>query len=239
MYNKIFTKILDSSVWLESTPTRVVWITLIAAMDETGFCPFAAAGNVANRARVSEEEARAALDKLESPDLESSDPDNEGRRIEKVPGGWMVLNAPKYRAIVTRATGQESTRRRVQQFRERKRNGTDGRIREQNGLCACCQKPFEEPYSLYVVSDHNHETLETRGLICQSCNKCVGQIENGKRMVTRQPEIYIAYLKRYGNGCVTTGNDTVTPSEAYTDTKSPSPKKQTARGKFMPWTEGR
>lgn len=123
MYNKIFTKILDSSVWLEATPTRIVWITLIAAMDENGFCPFAAVGNVAARAHVSQAEARAALEKLEGPDPESSDPDNEGRRIERVPGGWIVLNAPKYRALVTRVNIQEKVKERVRRFRDKKRIG--------------------------------------------------------------------------------------------------------------------
>jgi hypothetical protein len=124
MYNKIFTKILDSSVWLEPTPTRIVWITMIAAMDENGFCQFAAIGNVAGRARVTEDEARKAIHALESPDPESSDDSNEGRRIERVPGGWMVLNAPKYRAIVTRVNAQERTKERVRRFREKKHSVT-------------------------------------------------------------------------------------------------------------------
>jgi len=126
MYNKIFTKILDSSVWLEPTATRIVWITMIAAMDENGFCQFAAIGNVAGRARVSEDEARKAIAALEGPDEESSDQDNEGRRIERVPGGWMVLNAPKYRAIVTRINAQERTKERVRRFREKKQPVTAG-----------------------------------------------------------------------------------------------------------------
>ena len=121
MYNKIFTKILDSSVWLEPPPTRIVWITLLAAMDEDGFCSFAAVGNVAGRARVTVEEAKTALEILAAPDPESSDPDNEGRRIERVAGGWVVLNATKYRDIVSRANSQEKTRERVKRFREKKK----------------------------------------------------------------------------------------------------------------------
>ena len=35
MYNKLFTKILDSSIWLAPDPVRLVWITLLAAMDES------------------------------------------------------------------------------------------------------------------------------------------------------------------------------------------------------------
>lgn len=121
MYNKIFTKILDSSIWLESNATRIVWVTMIAAMDETGFCQFASVANIARRANVEVTEASAAIHVLEGPDLDSFDPDNEGRRIERVPGGWIVLNAEKYRAIVTRAANQESTRKRVAKFRAKKR----------------------------------------------------------------------------------------------------------------------
>lgn len=121
MYNKLFTKILDSSVWLESTATRIVWLTFIASMDETGFAQFAAVANVAHRARVSVEEAQEALQRLESPDPDSSDPENEGRRVERVPGGWLVLNAQKHRALVTRAIIQDQTRERVKRHRSMKR----------------------------------------------------------------------------------------------------------------------
>ena len=119
MYSKIFTKILDSSIWLESNPTRIVWLTFLAAMDETGFAQFASTLNVAHRARVTDEEAIAAIKCLCSPDPNSSDPDNEGRRLERVPGGWIVLNAIKYRNIVSRAVAQEKTRIRVTAWRER------------------------------------------------------------------------------------------------------------------------
>lgn len=122
MYNKLFTKILDSSVWLEPTPTRIVWLTFIAAMDEDGFADFAAVANVAHRARVTVEEAQAAIECLEGPDQVSPGQEHEGRRIERVVGGWMVINSDKYRSIVSRAVRQEQTRERVRRFRERKRN---------------------------------------------------------------------------------------------------------------------
>lgn len=99
-------------------PTRIVWLTFLAAMDENGFCQFASAANVAHRARVSIEEADAALIILEGPDANSADPDHGGKRIEKVPGGWMILNAEKYRLLVTRAVVQEQTRQRVKKHRE-------------------------------------------------------------------------------------------------------------------------
>lgn len=121
MYNKLFTKILDSSIWLEPTGTRLVWLTLIAAMDEDGFAQFASVGNLAHRANISMDETVVAVKCLESPDVHSSDPDHEGRRIERVPGGWMVLNAPKYREIVTRLVAKEGNRRRVAKHREKQK----------------------------------------------------------------------------------------------------------------------
>lgn len=121
MYNKIFSKIVDSSIWGESESTRLVWLTFLAVMDEDGFVCLASVDNVANRARVSMAKARTAIERLESPDPESSDPDNEGRRIERVPGGWLVLNAPKYRELVTRVVVREQTKERVRRFRERQK----------------------------------------------------------------------------------------------------------------------
>jgi hypothetical protein len=120
VYNKLFTSILDSSIWLESTPTRIVWVTFLAAMDETGFARFATIGNVALRARVSEEEARNAIEALESPDRLCPEQDMEGRRIERVDGGWFVLNSKKYRDISNREKEKEQTRLRVARHRAKK-----------------------------------------------------------------------------------------------------------------------
>jgi hypothetical protein len=124
VYNKLFTKIVDSSIWLESMPTRIVWLTFIAVMDEDGFCPFASAANVAHRARVSLDEAEIALECLTSPDPNSSNPDHEGRRLERVPGGWLVMNAKEHRMLITRQIQRENIRRRVQRHRALKRTVT-------------------------------------------------------------------------------------------------------------------
>lgn len=120
MYNKLFTKILDSSIWLEPDPHRLVWITLMAAMDEDGNAHFASIKNLAFRARVSEEDCASAIKSFESPDPDSGDPDNEGRRVERFPGGWHVLNAHKYRDMVTKAIIREKTRQRVAKYRKKK-----------------------------------------------------------------------------------------------------------------------
>lgn len=125
MYNKLFSKIVTSSIWMEPTPTRLAWITFLAVMDDDGFAPFASISNLAHTARLSLDEAKQAVTVLESPDADSGDPDNEGRRIERVPGGWIVLNAGKYRDLVTRQVAKEKTRERVARFRAKKACNAD------------------------------------------------------------------------------------------------------------------
>lgn len=125
MYNKLFTKILDSTIWLESDATRLVWVTFIAIMDEDGFVALSSVGNVAARARVSIEAAEEAIRTLESPDKADPDQDHEGRRIERVPSGWMVLNASKYRDIIKRETARAQTRARVARHRMKKKGNAD------------------------------------------------------------------------------------------------------------------
>ena len=124
MYNRLFTKILDSSIWLEPLGTRVVWITLLAAMDEDGFAAFACPENLARRAGVTAEECELALTCLLGPDANSSDPDNEGRRVERIGGGYLILNATKYRALFSREIQREQVRHRVAKHRAKQRDVT-------------------------------------------------------------------------------------------------------------------
>lgn len=155
MYNKLFTKILDSSIWLAPDPHRLVWITLIAAMDRNGIAEFACAGNLALRARVSLEETEQAIQAFMSPDPHGPDQEFDGRRIERVPGGWFILNAQKYRELVTRAISNEKSKERMQRHREKLRNVTDAK---RNGS--------EQPVTLrndtpsVSVSVSNHQNPE-------------------------------------------------------------------------------
>lgn len=96
-FTKLFSEIVTSSIWSESDKTRIVWITMLALVDDAeGFVPASLPG-LANAARVSMEDCAAALDVLEAPDPHSRTPDHDGRRIGKVPGGWLILNYPKFR----------------------------------------------------------------------------------------------------------------------------------------------
>lgn len=95
-FTKLFSSILTSSIWSEDNNTRILWITMLACTDKDGFCQAAVPG-LAAIARLTVADTVAALAKLEGPDPFSRTQDHEGRRIEKIDGGWMVLNHAKYR----------------------------------------------------------------------------------------------------------------------------------------------
>jgi hypothetical protein len=126
MYNKLFNSILDSSIWLEDSDTVRVWITILASMNEDGFCKFGSVKNLAIRANVPLQSTIHAVGILESPDEVSPGQDFDGRRIEKVVGGWMVLNSKKYRDMVTRRMAMEQNRIRVARHRANKLNPSLG-----------------------------------------------------------------------------------------------------------------
>lgn len=97
-YTKLFSSITESTVWAEPLATRVVWITMLAMADRHGRV-WAAVPGLANRARVTIDETEAALARFMAPDRYSRTPDNEGRRIEPIDGGWRLLNHAKYREM--------------------------------------------------------------------------------------------------------------------------------------------
>jgi len=117
-YTKVFGDILTSTVWLEDSDTRVVWLTMLAMADQHGEV-MASVPGLAHTARVPVDACRAALDKFMSPDPDSRTPDCDGRRIEKIDGGWALINHTKYRLLASKEDRKEKTAERNRRYRER------------------------------------------------------------------------------------------------------------------------
>ena len=96
MFVKLFREILMSSIWDEDADTRLLWITMLVLADQDGYVRGTPSA-LARTARLNVDAAQKALDVLAAPDPQSRTPDNDGRRIEPAPGGWMVLNYQAYR----------------------------------------------------------------------------------------------------------------------------------------------
>jgi len=71
---------------------------MLAMANKNGFV-FGSEPGLANRARVPLDAAIKALNKFMAPDEYSRSKEHGGRRIEKVDGGWHLLNYTKHRAI--------------------------------------------------------------------------------------------------------------------------------------------
>jgi hypothetical protein len=132
-YTKLFNSIVTSTIWTEDDKTRIVWITMLAMADQHGEVHASIPG-LARVAGVSLPDCEMALGKLLSPDEYSRTPDNEGRRIAPIPGGWELLNHAKYRIMASKEDSKNATAERVRRHRARNApvtpcNGrvTDGR----------------------------------------------------------------------------------------------------------------
>jgi hypothetical protein len=117
-------RLLNSSIWLESMEVRLLWLTVLAKADENGFVNTPSAKVLAHVANMPLEAVRVALEVLEAPDPDSRTPDNDGRRLERVQGGWVVLNHRTYRDI--RTTKQLADAERQQRARDRERDASRG-----------------------------------------------------------------------------------------------------------------
>ena len=97
-FTKLFSSIMESTIWIEPYPTRIVWVAMLAMADRKGrVC--ASVPGLAKRAGVTRDECEAALVTFLSPDPDSRTKALEGRRIEPIDGGWCLVNYVKYREM--------------------------------------------------------------------------------------------------------------------------------------------
>jgi len=122
-FTKLFASITESTVWCEPDTTRLCWITMLAMADSKGRV-FGSIPGLANRARVSVDAARTAINTFLSPDPDSRTPVAEGRRIEPLEGGWRLINHEKYRALRDEESIKETKRRYINARRAKERAET-------------------------------------------------------------------------------------------------------------------
>lgn len=128
-YTKLAASILHSSIWSEDDRTRIVWITMLAMANQHGEI-MASIPGVARAAGVPLEDAKRALDRFLAPDPYSRTPDKEGRRIEVIEGGWVLVNHAKYRAAFSKEDQKAKTAERVARHRAKAKGEpvTDGAL---------------------------------------------------------------------------------------------------------------
>jgi hypothetical protein len=128
-YTKLFSSIIHSTIWQRPGHVRLVWVTMLAMVDRHGEVQASVPG-LARAAGVTIQECEEALADMAGPDPYSRTPDNEGRRIEAVEGGWTILNHAKYRVKLSPEDIREKARIRKANYRaklaSRGPSGTEG-----------------------------------------------------------------------------------------------------------------
>lgn len=68
----------------------------------------------------------------------------------------------------------------------------DNMLRTQDFKCAICGKTVEEN-GKFLALDHNHNTMQTRGLLCIVCNQMLGQMKENINVLKQM----IDYLNKW------------------------------------------
>jgi hypothetical protein len=97
-YKRSYISTFDGSIMELPIPVRLIWEYMIKKADWTGFVR----GTEEALARIFNVplgDLIEAIRILSSPDPKSRTPDMEGRRIEKVQGGWRIINFQLYQQV--------------------------------------------------------------------------------------------------------------------------------------------
>lgn len=115
---KLYQSVLSSSLWDLDVETRLVFFTMLVSASPIGFVRAATPTAIQRLANIPLESVERALAILEAPDPASRSEEEDGKRVVRVRGGWMVVNLRRYR------DGRDPEKRR-EQNREAQRKHRD------------------------------------------------------------------------------------------------------------------
>lgn len=99
-FTPIFDSIVDSSLWEEPLHVRVLFVTMLA-LKSRDHVVRANEYRLTKRANLTIEQVQDALNRLQSADIKRPGQLYEGRRIEAVEDGWVILNGEYYQKQMT------------------------------------------------------------------------------------------------------------------------------------------
>lgn len=96
-WTPLWSQVVESTLWEEPLEVRVLFLTMLAIKDPDHVVrmPFR---RLCKKANMDPPVVQGALETLMKPDHRSPEPQEfEGRRVEAVEGGWLILNGEHYR----------------------------------------------------------------------------------------------------------------------------------------------
>ncbi len=161
-FTKLWNDIILSSIWREDDKTRIVWITLLAISDSEGFASCSIPG-LAAAANVSVEDCRKSIEKLKSSDPDSRCREFEGRRIDEVEGGFLILNYMRYR---NREARDDKKRREYMKNYMRKKRANESKDVKMVDVSqeAEAEAEAEADNNLFVKTDDVNDKVDDKSL---------------------------------------------------------------------------
>lgn len=170
-FTKLFSAITSSSIWNEDDKTRLVWITMLAMADSRGVV-HASVGGLAHTARVTREECEHALSVLLSPDPDSRSPEYDGRRVEKIEGGFLLLNYAKYREARSEDERRIYMKEYMKEYRKRgvnKRKQSLAEVKRSKPQLAQAEAEAEEDNSSPAEEEGERFSLWFKSILPKDC----------------------------------------------------------------------
>jgi hypothetical protein len=123
-WTPLFSKIVDSSLWVEPDWVVKVFLTMLAVKDADQIVRTNAFGlgrKCWPMDKNAEEKVLAALKILAAPDKRRLEPQpHEGRRIQKVEDGWLILNGQEYEDLMRTINRRAYKAAKEREYREQK-----------------------------------------------------------------------------------------------------------------------
>ena len=155
-YTKLFATIVTSTIWSESKETKILWVTMLALMNKQSVVEASVPG-LAKIAGLTIEETEASLVVLQSPDPYSRSSEFEGRRVEKIEGGWKMLNGDKYREKLRSQDRAEYNRIKQAEHRAKKKKSQ-----------ASVRAEFEARERRFVEAHNNGDTATADNIAAEN-----------------------------------------------------------------------
>lgn len=142
-WTPVFGSIVDSSIWAESDLVVKVFVTMLAKRGADNVV-YASAYQIGHWARKTEKEALEALQVLASPDKKRLEPQKfEGRRIQKVEGGWLILNGQHYQEVMRSMNRKNYKATKEREYRRRRKDKADLNDAKSAGAQQAINEGFE------------------------------------------------------------------------------------------------
>jgi hypothetical protein len=157
-FTKLDEGILQSSVMAESGSVFKVWIALLASCGQDGIAKVSSVF-LSSACHLPQKTVDHAIENLSSPDPRSRSLNDEGRRIQRVDGGYRVINYEKYRAFSPNEGNPNSPGAiRVRRWREKQKGVTSQPVVTQGNVTSVTSASASASSSASLSSEEGRKT---------------------------------------------------------------------------------